>query len=432
MSRAPLEVLIGGSGLAATAAAIRLSDLGFQPVMVAVARPSVGGIEAIPESAWPLVSELGLTDVLRQAGAQVVEGFENRWFPDAPVTLHGRWIHVDRDRLAASALREAVRRGARVRSLTALPSISMTADGVTCVLDGREMAFHAAIDATGRAAVWSRPVQRPESSIADVYDVPIRAQPRGRIARVGPEHNGVTGDAVTRSVWAYRVGTTQRVSVGIISPGGLTSKAQTAGIWQALDVPPVNAAWSGRRAAAQQWSERPVDGRRIAIGDAAHAYAPLAGQGIRFALASARIASSVVCSWAISPESGLRASVFYDDFVHHSVRRHRRWLTELADRPSSAREIMLPDFVSCAAPVGEVGLMIESRVVPGAAVQLSDGEYVRWIGGVDVMEIHDLATNGIATASLIDAIARRCTRRQAEAAVRWCVQHDLLRDCTSA
>ena len=431
MGRAPLEVLIGGCGVAASAAAIRLCDLGFQPVLAAMARPSVGGIEAIPESAWPLVSELGLTDALHKAAAEVVEGFENRWFPDAPVILPGRWIHVDRDRLGASALREAVRRGARVRSVSALPPISTTADSVTCVLDGRERSFHAAIDATGRAAIWSRPVRRSESSVADVYDVPIRSRPRGRIARVEHEHNGVSGDVGARGVWAYRIGTAQRVSVGIISAGGLRSNNHTSGIWQALDVPALKAVWSGRRAAAQQWSERPLDGRRIAIGDAAHAYAPLAGQGIRFALASARVAASVVRSWTVSPESGLRASLFYDDFVHHSARRHRRWLTELPDHPSSAGEVILPDFVSCAAPVGDVGLMIESRVVRGAALQLGDGEYVRWVGGVDVLEIRDLATNGMATSSLIDALARQCTRRQAEAVVRWCVKHDLLRDCTS-
>jgi hypothetical protein len=100
-------------------------------------------------------------------------------------------------------------------------------------------------------------------------------------------------------------------------------------------------------------------------------------------------------------------------------------------RPSSAGEVILPDFVSCAAPVGEVGLTIDSRVVRGPAVELPDGEYVRWVGGVDVLEVRDLATNGIATSSLIDALARRCTRRHADTVVRWCVKHDLLRDCAS-
>jgi hypothetical protein len=304
----------------------------------------------------------------------------------------------------------------------------MTAESVTCALDGREMSFHAAIDATGRAAVWSRPVRRPESSVADVYEVPIRAQPRGRIARVESQHNNVSEAVGARSVWAYRVGTAQGVSVGIISSGGLSS-GHTSGIWQAVGVPAVKAVWSGRRAAAQQWSERPVDGRRIAIGDAAHAYAPLAGQGIRFALTSARIAALVVRSWTISHESGLRASSFYEDFVRHSARRHRRWLQERPDHPSSAAGV-LPDFVRCTAPVSEVGLIVDSLIVRGAAVKLGDGDYVRWVGGVDAVEIRELATNGIRTSILIDALAHGSRYRQAEAVVRWCVKHDLLRDCT--
>jgi hypothetical protein len=123
--------------------------------------------------------------------------------------------------------------------------------------------------------------------------------------------------------------------------------------------------------------------------------------------------------------------LFYDDFVRQSARRHRRWLTAMPDRPSFADETVLPDFVSCAAPVGEVGLSIESRVVRGAAVQLDDGEYVRWVAGVDVIEIRNLAMNGIATSSLVDSLAGRCTRRRAEAVVRWCVKHDILRDCTT-
>jgi flavin-dependent dehydrogenase len=423
------DVLIGGGGIAASAAAIRLCGMGFRPLLAVVVVPSVGGIEAIPESAWPLVSELGLSGALQTANAEIVEGFENHWFPDVPATLPGRWIHVDRGRFAAAALREAIRRGARVRSLAALPPLAMMPDSVVCVLDGHEMRFGAAIDATGRAAVWSRPVHREESSVADLFEVPMDASPRGRIARVMHGGEGAAEGRGVGSAWAYRIGAEQRVSVGIISSGGSGAKGGGSDIWRALDLPAEKSIWSGRRAAAQQWCESPVDGRRIAIGDAAHAYAPLAGQGIRFALASARAAASLLHTWSVSPETAAHASRFFTDFVRHSSRRHHRWLNELpTDRPSSADRISLPEWVICRPAVDEVGLSIDGHVVSGSAARLSDGEYVRWVGGVDVLEIRELATNTVATASLVEALARRYTRQHADAVVRWCMKHELLRD----
>jgi len=91
---------------------------------------------------------------------------------------------------------------------------------------------------------------------------------------------------------------------------------------------PKGARYLGRRPAFPQWCENPIEGRRIAVGDAAFAYDPLAGQGIRFALASAFAAASVIQCWKENGDHGT-ANCFYGDFVRQARARHLEFLAKL-------------------------------------------------------------------------------------------------------
>jgi 2-polyprenyl-6-methoxyphenol hydroxylase-like FAD-dependent oxidoreductase len=94
----------------------------------------------------------------------------------------------------------------------------------------------------------------------------------------------------------------------------------------------------GRRSAFPQWCENPTEGPRIAVGDAAFAYDPLAGQGIRFALASAFAAASVIQCWKENGDRGT-ANCFYGDFVRQARARHLEFLAKLElDLPADVLE----------------------------------------------------------------------------------------------
>jgi 2-polyprenyl-6-methoxyphenol hydroxylase-like FAD-dependent oxidoreductase len=75
----------------------------------------------------------------------------------------------------------------------------------------------------------------------------------------------------------------------------------------------------GYRPAAVQWSRQPVAPGRLAIGDAALALSPLAGQGLRFAVSSA-LAAAMLRSWSNGPAP--LASDYYRRFVDGVRSRH--------------------------------------------------------------------------------------------------------------
>ena len=132
----------------------------------------------------------------------------------------------------------------------------------------------------------------------------------------------------------YRIGST----LGVVSTCG---RANT----------PKGARYLGRRPAFPQWCENPIQGRRIAVGDAAFSCDPLAGQGIRFALASAFAAASVIQYWKENSNRGA-ANRFYRDFVGQARVRHLEFLAKLElDLPADVLE-PLPKRVSFSGRIG--------------------------------------------------------------------------------
>ena len=141
------------------------------------------GAEILPPEAQAQVEALGWEEVFDEAGAVVIEGFESHWNPDEPVVKPGPFQYVERTALARSALTFVTKRGAMVYDVQRLPQFQ-TRDGevVHLDLDGVERRFDAAIDATGRAAAWSRPVCRQGCQVADVFEgPPVSPRLRGRV-----------------------------------------------------------------------------------------------------------------------------------------------------------------------------------------------------------------------------------------------------------
>jgi len=409
------DVVIGGSGIAAAASALRLCALGFRPLVLATTCEVLPGIEAVPESVLPLFRELGAKHVLEKAGATLVNGFENHWDAEAPVRRAGRWIHVDRQRLATTILQEAKKRGTVLLECRSLPRLHQEPDGILIGCEGMPFAFASAIDATGRSAVWSRPIRRRGNQIADMYSAAASASHvPARVLR-------------HLDSWAYRIGTPDGTTFAIVSAHGRKRTPPSLSLQKDLGLPAEGCVFAGRRPAFPQWCESPVQGRRLAVGDAALAHDPIAGQGIRFAISSAFAASSVINTWRTSPSPSGAAERFYDRFVERCRRSHLRFVDQLREHPIQSPREKLPEVVVFSAGIVASELQLDSTIQTNQAILLPDGGHVRWVGGLDLLRLRDLLPHPIPAAELASRLVPAfCDATQFSALLQWCLRHHVL------
>jgi hypothetical protein len=74
------------------------------------------------------------------------------------------------------------------------------------------------------------------------------------------------------------------------------------------------------------------------------------------------------------------------------------------------------------------GLQIASRIVEGEAVVLPDGTSVRWLGGLDLLRIRDLASRPVRTSAVIENLeGANFSRSQITTVLHWCLQRKLIR-----
>jgi 2-polyprenyl-6-methoxyphenol hydroxylase-like FAD-dependent oxidoreductase len=390
-------VVIAGAGVAGTTLAGLLRDRGFGAVLLArgppspVNRPGTGPvIEALPEAAARLFTEVGLADALAAAGAVAVEGFDNAYNATEIRRLSGRWVHVDRTQLARLCLTAARRRGATLLPVAGLSAPAHHGDQVEISVairaEWRRLRAFAVVDATGRAARWSRPISRAGYRSATLYRGPGSAVARpGRVVRT---HDG----------WAYRLDHPEVTTVGVItgSRAPATSGGLDTGVAAQLTVAnPGSYVRVATRPAAVQWTQQPVTGTHLALGDAAVAYSPLAGQGLRFAMASALAAAAVLTSWWEVPQAEDRvlAADYYRSFIASARTRHLTKLAALdADPPTDLdiSQAMNPDRrLRFAASTEQTGTNTGGRVVRDTAIVLPDGGLARWINGFDLLHLRD-------------------------------------------
>jgi 2-polyprenyl-6-methoxyphenol hydroxylase-like FAD-dependent oxidoreductase len=418
-TRLSCNVVIAGAGIAAAGVAIRLRQLGFRPLILAPYGRSLAGIEAIPHSALCIFDELGMRHVLAEAGASFVEGFENHWFAETPVVREGYWIHVERTRLAELAIKEAVRQGAVLERCRSIPRLALFPRSVSLVHDGKKYEFQAAIDGTGRSAVWSRPIQHLGRQVADIY------------MSAAEECSGERAKLVRfPDLWAYRLGLGRNTSATIIGTSHVR-QVLSAATTRALGLQS-SYRYLGRRPSFPQWSKEPVQGRRVAIGDAALAHDPISGLGIRFALTTAIAAAAVLNSWRDSQfEITTR---YYRSLIGQSLQRHLQFLYRFRGHSEQLkRKLTLPRFpesVRFSAKVVQAQTQREGYIRDNQVVRLSDGTFARWIGGLDLLEIHKLALTPVRTSELLQKLA--CTSNglsHTAMLLDWCLQHKVLSDC---
>jgi flavin-dependent dehydrogenase len=402
------EVIIAGSGVAASACALRLAGAGFRPFLLTRDLAMAGGVEAIGEYCWPLIQDLGLWCALEEAGAEVVTGFENCW--DASHSEHkpGKWAHVERRAFAAAAVREAVRRGATVLAVRKPTPLRIDHEGASVEIDGQVRRFAAAVDATGRLAAWSRPVVRRGRDVATLFESPRTQQAPGRVIRL--PHG-----------WAFSIGVNLAATVGLV--GGYSNRMDSrtrARLGLEGDVRLI-----GRRPAFPQWCQVPVRERRIAVGDAALAYNPIAGHGIHFALASATSAAAVIRAWQTGPDTAAIAERYYCAFVDSARTHHLEFLRTLPNVAAAAHApAALPAAVRFTGTVRPAELNCDGHILQGEAIEMESGGLVRWLGGFDLLALRTLAPTVTPTRRVEGELGLPPAR--AARVIRWCVDRGIL------
>ena len=411
-------VVIAGDGIAASALACLLRDNGFGVILAARRRKPMPGrvIEALPEAAVQLINQIGLTRALGESAPLTVDGFDNL---RAQHRLTGTWTHVDRIRLADRCFTEARRRGATVVHHGVTDPPLDCGDGVRIQLGPYDIRAFAAVDATGRAARWSRPVHRAMPAMATLYAGCGTGTPRaGRL----------TGDG---DRWAYLLERHDASTLGVIAPRSAPSGHQLDDLAAALNFDlPIDPRPTARCAASVQWATEPVGHRRLAIGDAALAMSPLAGQGVRFALSSALAAAAVLRTWADGHND--IATDYYRSFVGGVRNRHCAKMRRLQEDPLFAQtpDIALPKGDSAlvfAASALRCGQNRGGRIVPAECFQLPDGGLVRTVAGVELQWLREAAVSRPTVRELNEALTRRGVNKHSAAAViAWAFRHEVL------
>ncbi|MBZ5623536.1 MAG: hypothetical protein LAQ69_33160 [Acidobacteriia bacterium] len=374
------EVLIAGDGVAGIACALRLLQLGFRPVIASSGAETPPGAEIIPEPVLPLLQQLGLTEALARAGGEHRRGFENCLDAEHPVLLSGSWTHFERRDFLRFALQEALSRGARLQHSRDLRS------------DAERQRGPVVVDATGRSAILSQPLEPNGSEVASVFRIPGCTNERARVFRFG-EH------------WIYAIPLATDTTLGIV--GSPVDQIPTS-VWGSLRMsgPAVRIA---RRPAFAQRSLRPVDGHRIAIGDAAMAY------------------NAAIRTWRDGPADSAVAEQYYEEFVNAAWRRHIGFLEGRSPNTPRPAHPPLAGPIRFTASVRVTGVCRDARIVPEETVQLSDGGLVRWVGGLDLLNLRGLAAVPIPRRELIARLSGLgLTPDQALRLVEWCLTRGVL------
>jgi hypothetical protein len=393
------RIVIAGCGFAGGVMALRSLQLGLDVILLDVPRPDIGGVEIIPSSARHLLSELRLNEALTTIRPGYGVGMLRCLDGGVPEFREGRALHVDRLALRRAVIAEAASRGAEIRTLRQLPEPDAGA--------------FASIDATGRRAAWSHPVERYGRSVADVFSAP------GSASRFTSLVVGLS------EAWGYAAADEGGTTIGVIHDGRLPrpeiERAIRPKFGLAQDTLVI---YLGRRPAFPQSAAAPLWGQVLAIGDAAFSHDPIGGRGLSFALGSAFAAAAVLQTWRDHPARWQRAAAYYADYVAAEKRRHLAFI--FGDQKQAPQPV--PSHVVWSGNEARAPLALEDGIDVADVALTQAGTPVRWLGRFDVLELKAQCDSVQRTSDLIQTLGRRgFTAAEAAAIIDWALRNGLLR-----
>ena len=335
--------------------------------------------EAFDASATDALRALGV-DPFADCDARAVRGFNG----DA-------YVVARRERVRNALL--AVARGAGVAIDRAGGPAHADADGWL-------------VDATGRSALRT-PVVREPPAVAYLFDGP----PATALAMLRAPFG-----------WGYRIGDERGSTIGVIASKPYASEAAARAWAQRAFGVALSSAAATRRAASAQRCARAIDGRTVAVGDAAFAPDPMTGQGQSFALTSAALAAATIRTCVERPALDAVARAFYADAV---TRAARRGSDDHAG--TGARDVDLHARYVFAGEVRSGGVLRDG-LIDEVPVVAWDGTQARWTAGVDLLDVAAACPSASAGWHVIDRLARRGVEPdRAVAAVSGAIARGLLR-----
>jgi flavin-dependent dehydrogenase len=215
-------------------------------------------------------------------------------------------------------------------------------------------------------------------------------------------------------------------TIGVVTEGPSQRELDPSLAW-ALSVPAKSFEFIGRRPSFPQWATEPVFGRRLSVGDAAFAPDPLAGQGLRFAMASALAVAPTVDALVRSDHPSLALN-YYRDFVNSARVRHLRALADLLAGPATPETPEpLPDTFRFIARPRLAALNVVGMLAADVAYELSDGSLVRWLGGFDLRRLASLAHEPISSSELSHKLrAEGMANTEVKLLIAYCLSRNIL------
>ena len=404
------RILVIGAGVSGLLGCILLRRLGYDVIVTKNLSRAYDALEAVPDSIQKVLTAIGEPDVLSNVDARATIGFGDQ-----------RHYVLDRSRLAEYFEMRAIQVGAAVMEAASRLNIRIEGSRAVVEKDGAVQSFDMLIDASGRAARWSRPITRFQEQVADLYLGPSGGKQQTKYHKM-------------ESGWCYLLDNGCSALIGVIGHRRPINKTLPGAIANLLGVDSGDVTFSVRRPASAQWATSPVNAQRISIGDAAVAHEPLVGQGIRFALTSALAASISARTIFERPKNASLARSYYHHLVRDERDRHIGYLqnnsqdllNKGANKPSF--NLCLPhDVLRFNGKLIQHPIIVDGFVNMGEALKLPDAKIVRWIGGIDVLLLRDSLKDPKALGPLKRLLVNRGLQESAAAAlISWGLTNQVL------
>jgi flavin-dependent dehydrogenase len=306
-----VDVLILGAGPAGATAAIALRRLGAAVAIAeAAAQPRERLGETLPAKALPLLDQLGVGETFRRQGHLPIQAIRSAWGgPELRDRLalfdpHGHGWHLDRHRFDTLLRSAAEERGAAIWNGTRVVEIQRPATAwhlrLRSACGDRTVHADFLIDATGRGGLLARRLSR-------------RLPPCDRLIGIARRYAGQTDPAepwtlveAVRQGWWYSAPLPDGdLLVVFMTDADLIGKRAVLGqVWPAwlaqashthdrVGGRSPRSSWQMQSAASCHTLHSPRE-PWLAIGDAALACDPLAGQGLTVALETGLAAAHAI------------------------------------------------------------------------------------------------------------------------------------------